>query len=51
MCPESRRAEANARQFIPAANSGWEAKFPGIFHITDGTMDASTLTGFGLGAG
>jgi len=43
--------EANARQFIPAANTGWEKKFPGIFHITDGTMDTSTLTGVGFGAG
>ena len=43
--------EANARQFIPAANRGWEKKFPGIFRITDGTMDTSTLTGVGLGAG
>ena len=43
--------EANARQFIPAANKGWEKKFPGIFRITNGTMDTSTLTGVGLGAG
>ncbi len=43
--------EANARQFIPTANRGWEKKYPGIFHITDGTMDTSTLNGVGLGAG
>jgi L-alanine-DL-glutamate epimerase-like enolase superfamily enzyme len=43
--------EANARQFIPAANQAWEEKFPGIFHITDGTMKTSTLNGVGLGAG
>ena len=42
--------ESNARQYCPAANKPWEAKFPGIFHITDGTMDTSTLTGPGLGA-
>jgi L-alanine-DL-glutamate epimerase-like enolase superfamily enzyme len=43
--------EANARQFIPAANKAWEEKFPGVFHITDGTMNTSTLNGVGLGAG
>ncbi len=42
--------EANARQFMPAANKAWEKKFPGIFHVTDGTMDTSELTGPGLGA-
>jgi len=42
--------EANARQYVPAANKPWEAKFLGIFHITDGTMDTSGLTGPGLGA-
>ena len=43
--------EANARQFIPAANKAWEEKFPGVFHITDGTMNTGTLNGVGLGAG
>ncbi|MGI8741420.1 MAG: enolase C-terminal domain-like protein [Bryobacteraceae bacterium] len=42
--------EANSRQYMPAANKGWEKKFPGIFHVTDGTMDTSELTGPGLGA-
>ncbi len=42
--------EANSRQYVPAANKPWEAKFPGLFHITDGTMDTSTLNGRGLGA-
>ncbi len=42
--------EANARQFMPAANRAWESRFPGIFHITDGTMDTSELNGVGLGA-
>jgi L-alanine-DL-glutamate epimerase-like enolase superfamily enzyme len=41
--------EANSRQYVPAANKPWEAKFPGIFRITDGTMDTSGLTGPGLG--
>jgi L-alanine-DL-glutamate epimerase-like enolase superfamily enzyme len=42
--------EANSRQYVPAANKPWEGRFPGIFHITDGTMATGTLTGLGLGA-
>jgi hypothetical protein len=42
--------EANSRQFMPAANKAWEARFPGIFRITDGTMDTSELNKIGLGA-
>jgi L-alanine-DL-glutamate epimerase-like enolase superfamily enzyme len=42
--------EANARQYVPAANASWETRFPGLFRIANGTMDTSTLTGPGLGA-
>jgi L-alanine-DL-glutamate epimerase-like enolase superfamily enzyme len=42
--------EANARQFLPAANSAWEARFPGMFRITDGMIRTGELTGAGLGA-
>src|SRR5262249_32199462 len=42
--------ESNARQFVPAANRPWEEGFPGIFRITDGTMQTAVLTGPGLGA-
>lgn len=42
--------EANARQYVPAANKGWEDKFPGIFRIRDGMMQTGVLTGPGLGA-
>lgn len=42
--------EANARQYMPAANKAWESKFPGIFRITDGTMDTGELNKPGLGA-
>jgi L-alanine-DL-glutamate epimerase-like enolase superfamily enzyme len=42
--------EANARQYVPAANKGWEQRFPGIFIIKDGFMQTSSLTGDGLGA-
>jgi L-alanine-DL-glutamate epimerase-like enolase superfamily enzyme len=42
--------EANARQYVPAANRPWEERFPGIFRVTDGTMETARLTGLGLGA-
>src|SRR5207244_9430768 len=42
--------ESNARQYCPAANKPWEARFPGMFRITDGTMATGLLTGAGLGA-
>jgi L-alanine-DL-glutamate epimerase-like enolase superfamily enzyme len=48
--PSVRAIEANARQFVPAANKGWDTRFPGIFHVTDGTMDTSHLNGLGMGA-
>ncbi|HUU12948.1 MAG TPA: enolase C-terminal domain-like protein [Terriglobia bacterium] len=42
--------EANARQYVPAANKPWESKFPGIFVIKDGFLHTSALTRPGLGA-
>jgi L-alanine-DL-glutamate epimerase-like enolase superfamily enzyme len=42
--------ESNARQYVPAANRPWEERFPGIFHVTDGTLETACLTGWGLGA-
>src|SRR5947209_712307 len=42
--------ESNARQYCPAANEPWAARFPGIFHVTDGTLATGVLTGPGLGA-
>jgi L-alanine-DL-glutamate epimerase-like enolase superfamily enzyme len=42
--------EANSRQYCPAANEPWAPRFPGMFRITDGTMDTSLLDGPGLGA-
>ncbi|MBL9201082.1 MAG: hypothetical protein JNL39_11275 [Opitutaceae bacterium] len=42
--------ESNSRQFCPAANVGWENRFPGIFCVSDGRIDTSALTGPGLGA-
>jgi len=42
--------EANAREYVPAANKPWESRFPGIFVITEGTMNTSGLTRLGLSA-
>lgn len=42
--------EANAREYVPAANKPWTKRFPGIFDITNGRMATETLTGLGLGA-
>jgi hypothetical protein len=41
--------EANARQYVPAANSPWERRFPGIFHVTDGYVRTADIGGPGLG--
>ncbi len=48
--PGADTLEANARQYVPAANQPWEAKFPGVFVIKDGTMNTSALSRPGLGA-
>jgi L-alanine-DL-glutamate epimerase-like enolase superfamily enzyme len=42
--------EANARQYVPAANKEWESRFPGIFIVKDGEMRTDTIQGPGLGA-
>jgi L-alanine-DL-glutamate epimerase-like enolase superfamily enzyme len=42
--------EANARQYVPAANKDWETKFPGIFRVRDGYLRTGEITGPGLGA-
>ncbi len=41
--------EANARQFVPVANRGWEKKYPGVFVVKDGYVRCSELKGPGLG--
>ncbi len=40
--------EGNARQYCPAANREWAARFPGVFTIRDGQIDTSALAGVGL---
>jgi L-alanine-DL-glutamate epimerase-like enolase superfamily enzyme len=42
--------EANARQYVPAANRGWDERFPGVFTIRGGIMNTGILRGPGLGA-
>ena len=42
--------EANSRQYCPAANKGWEERFPGVFDIRNGRMNTSLLNRKGLSA-
>jgi L-alanine-DL-glutamate epimerase-like enolase superfamily enzyme len=41
--------EANARQYVPAANAPWTGRFPGIFRIRDGQLRPAEILGPGLG--
>lgn len=47
--PSVAGVEANARQYVPAANERWRDRFPGIFTITDGFMRTDQIGGPGLG--
>jgi L-alanine-DL-glutamate epimerase-like enolase superfamily enzyme len=40
--------ETNAREYVPAANRGWERRFPGIFEVRDGWLHTEGLNGPGL---
>lgn len=43
--------EANARQYVPAANRGWEERLPGLFRVSDGMLHTECLADRpGLGA-
>ncbi|HWB85730.1 MAG TPA: enolase C-terminal domain-like protein [Bryobacteraceae bacterium] len=46
--PGADTLEANAREYVPIANRGWEKRFPGLFDITGGYLDTSELNGVGL---
>jgi L-alanine-DL-glutamate epimerase-like enolase superfamily enzyme len=48
--PGSAAIEANAHEYVPAANKGWEDKLPGIFRVRDGWLDTSVLGRPGIGA-
>ena len=41
--------EANAREYVPAANAPWAARFPGIFDVKDGHVRPREIGGPGLG--
>ncbi len=41
--------EGNARQYCPAPNKEWAKRFPGMFEITEGTVETGLLNGIGLG--
>ncbi len=47
--PGTSALEANAREYVPVANEGWEKKYPGIFIVKDGWMRTDGLDGIGLG--
>jgi L-alanine-DL-glutamate epimerase-like enolase superfamily enzyme len=42
--------ESNAREYVPAANRPWLAKFPGLFEVRDGKLRTRQLDGPGLSA-
>lgn len=48
--PTIASVEANARQYLPEANKAWEARFPGMFRVTDGNLQTGEVSGPGLGA-
>ena len=41
--------EGNARQYCPEPNKKWANHYPGMFEITDGTVETALLNGEGLG--
>ena len=47
--PGVRGIEMNSREYVPAANTGWEKKFPGVFKTKDGQVRCGAITGPGLG--
>jgi hypothetical protein len=48
--PGAKAIEGNARQYMPAANKAWEGRFPGLFHVKDGTVETGKLNKLGLSA-
>jgi len=42
--------ECNSRQYVPAANAGWDKLFPGVFDVRDGMVNTSLLDKPGLSA-
>ena len=48
--PGVKAIEGNARQYMPDANKPWAGRFPGLFHVKDGTVETAQLNKPGLGA-
>jgi L-alanine-DL-glutamate epimerase-like enolase superfamily enzyme len=46
--PGTATLEANAREYVPVANKGWEKRYPGIFDVRNGWLDTKGLDGPGL---
>src|SRR5258707_7154746 len=40
--------EANAREYVPVADRGWEERLPGTFQGRDGYRDTTGFSGAGL---
>ena len=49
MIPTVMGIEGNGRQYCPAANIGWDKKYPPMFVFKDGTLGTNVLDGLGLG--
>lgn len=47
--PTITAVESNARQYVPAANTAWAARFPGIFCPENGMFQTMGTNGPGLG--
>lgn len=47
--PTVAAVEGNGRQYCPAGNREWDKRFPGMFRITQGTVQTAELNGIGLG--
>ena len=47
--PAWRRSRRTRRQYCPAANEPWEERFPGIFKMTNGTIETGDPDGSGTG--
>jgi L-alanine-DL-glutamate epimerase-like enolase superfamily enzyme len=42
--------ECNSRQYVPAANKGWDERFPGVFDVRNGKVNTGLLDKPGLSA-
>jgi L-alanine-DL-glutamate epimerase-like enolase superfamily enzyme len=42
--------ECNSRQYVPAANKGWDKRFPGVFDVRNGRVNTALLNKPGLSA-